>query len=830
MEKQKVIIVLLFTLLVNLCQSQYNWYQLYSGVSGNLWSVYFVNGNTGFVSGDIGNYILKTTNAGTNWIQKPIPSSILYVSFGDIYSGYATGNGGAIIKTTNSGDNWFNLSSPTSQNLLAPFILNNLTGWILGSYVLFSTTNGGINWITLTAPSSNQFGIYFLNTSTGYLSGSEGTFKTTNGGLNWILSLSSSEKTCVFFPSITTGYSAQADFFKTTNAGVNWYSVYTFAGQARSMYFIDNNIGYASTHNGHVYFTSNGGTNWVDTILTGSLWSINYSGSSMYSVGNSGMIFKKDLLHAYLNNIYKPNIGRIAFEQITLYDSLCSLHDSTFWYINDSLVSSQHSMTYIYPQGTTKIKLKISLNNGAKDSVTATVTRCIWKRYTSGQILAGLSLIGDSVLYAVSTGDAVYRMDINGNFIYPLVVGGSVLSSCSIANDTSVFITSTDANLYGFKSDGSNLWAPIPLGGQASTTPTVDSISNRLYVGISNGFFRAINRLAGTSAWSYFCNAPVRSSAVVSYDRKLVVASSVGTIYGFNLNNPTPVPPNWQLNLADSILVSPAIDAQGYFYFGSRSGKVYKISLTGTTNAGIVWQTPLTSAVTSSPTIDANGNIYVGTADGKFYSLNKNGGIRWFFQTPAQIKSTAAITTYQRVYFGNDAGEIYGLDTNKIVKFYYIDSAKISCAMLHHKGTLYFGNEAGRLFALYDSTGGSKGPVKPIWGTFQNNVRRTGEQLGTVSNYNHSSENIPDKFELFQNYPNPFNSMTNVQWTMSKSSNVKIVIYDVLGREVVTLVNEKLGPGKYSADFDGTNYASGVYFYKIVAGDFSEIKKMVLLK
>jgi hypothetical protein len=59
---------------------------------------------------------------------------------------------------------------------------------------------------------------------------------------------------------------------------------------------------------------------------------------------------------------------------------------------------------------------------------------------------------------------------------------------------------------------------------------------------------------------------------------------------------------------------------------------------------------------------------------------------------------------------------------------------------------------------------------------------------------------------------------------------VKLVIYDVLGREVTTLVNEKLNHGTYVADWDGTNYSSGVYFYKLITGEFIETKKMVLIK
>ena len=93
-----------------------------------------------------------------------------------------------------------------------------------------------------------------------------------------------------------------------------------------------------------------------------------------------------------------------------------------------------------------------------------------------------------------------------------------------------------------------------------------------------------------------------------------------------------------------------------------------------------------------------------------------------------------------------------------------------------------------------------------------------------------SSEEKPAEFRLFNNYPNPFNPTTNIKFNIAKLSFVKIVVYDVLGREVQTLVNELLSQGSYKISFDGTSLKSGIYFYKISAGDYSEIKKMLLIK
>jgi hypothetical protein len=97
---------------------------------------------------------------------------------------------------------------------------------------------------------------------------------------------------------------------------------------------------------------------------------------------------------------------------------------------------------------------------------------------------------------------------------------------------------------------------------------------------------------------------------------------------------------------------------------------------------------------------------------------------------------------------------------------------------------------------------------------------------GIIGNNNE----IPKNFTLLQNYPNPFNPSTKITYQIPVTGNVKLVIYDLLGREVKTLINEVKQPGTYLVDFDGTNFASGIYFYKLESGTFSESKKMILLK
>jgi TctA family transporter len=91
-------------------------------------------------------------------------------------------------------------------------------------------------------------------------------------------------------------------------------------------------------------------------------------------------------------------------------------------------------------------------------------------------------------------------------------------------------------------------------------------------------------------------------------------------------------------------------------------------------------------------------------------------------------------------------------------------------------------------------------------------------------------EHPVNEFRLNQNYPNPFNPSTKIDFSIPKASNVEMKVYNVLGQVLATLVNAPLAAGNHTVTFDAQNLASGVYFYSIKAGEFSSVKKMMLLK
>ncbi|MFI5211762.1 MAG: T9SS type A sorting domain-containing protein [Ignavibacteria bacterium] len=104
------------------------------------------------------------------------------------------------------------------------------------------------------------------------------------------------------------------------------------------------------------------------------------------------------------------------------------------------------------------------------------------------------------------------------------------------------------------------------------------------------------------------------------------------------------------------------------------------------------------------------------------------------------------------------------------------------------------------------------------------------DRYSAVTGISHTGNDIPNVFSLSQNYPNPFNPSTKIDFSIPKAGLVMLKVYDMLGREVESLVNKEMKPGFYSAAFDASKYATGIYFYKLVSGGFIETKKMILVK
>ena len=262
-----------------------NWVSLLEGFSSEMSSVLFINSNTGFVVG--GNpgssVILKTTDSGQNWTSQFFgPSNRWFwkVTFPSLDTGYVVGyyRGQLIYKTTNQGLNWFNIEPDNPpEHLHDVYFINNNTGFVVGwGGGVYKTVNGGNTWGFDSLPNSSFLAlstVLFVNNNTGFTAGS-GTpgnriFKTTNTGNNWnLISFTYWEYSMdvIFFPSLNTGYIiGDRGIYKTVNQGSDW-SFTPAAWVHTDIFFVNNNTGYVCGTQGRLIKTTTGGGNIVNVI------------------------------------------------------------------------------------------------------------------------------------------------------------------------------------------------------------------------------------------------------------------------------------------------------------------------------------------------------------------------------------------------------------------------------------------------------------------------------------------------------------------------------------------------------------------------------------
>ncbi len=264
----------------------------------------------------------------------------------------------------------------------------------------------------------------------------------------------------------------------------------------------------------------------------------------------------------------------------------------------------------------------------------------------------------------------------------------------------------------------------------------------------------------------------------------------------------------FQLNCGQSVLNG--------FFLDSLNGWVCGYLISKSSDGGISWFQCLSLGFQASYIYFVN--LYKGwlcSYNGKIFRTT-NSGENWNLQY-----NNNSYSLYKIQFVNEDTGWVIG-DSGTVLKTtnsginWFKQTAPI---LKNFKGIHMISSIEGWLcgdkYILYTTDGGGPIGIRPI------------------------SNELPNKFSLYQNYPNPFNPQTKIKFDIPPvrqrhsargGFDVRLVVYDALGREIATLVNEELKPGTYEVFWDGSNYPSGVYFYKLSAGDYLETKKMILLK
>ena len=149
---------------------------------------------------------------------------------------------------------------------------------------------------------------------------------------------------------------------------------------------------------------------------------------------------------------------------------------------------------------------------------------------------------------------------------------------------------------------------------------------------------------------------------------------------------------------------------------------------------------------------------------------------------------------------------------------------KVSASSFTPDSTVFFGDYTG--IAARD------GRVYPVWMRLDNGVTSiwTAPYADSSGRGGRRAPGVPSAFALIQNYPNPFNPSTTIPYQMPRAADVRLAVYDLLGREVVRLVDGPKPAGFYSATFDAARLSSGIYFYRLSAAGFSAQRAMIFLK
>lgn len=279
------------------------WYVQQSGTNYALKSVYFTDINTGYACGY--NTVLKTTNAGVNWLNMTLQGNHQSVIFADMNTGYLAGDSGKIFKTTNSGANWITQSTGTVNNLSTINFYNSNTGIAAGyGKTLIKTTNGGSNWFSVSSIiwEVDFFSSEIIDENNYYVTGTDSyIIRTTNGGANWI-SYTMGEVNPLFtveFINQNTGFATGCCgmFLSTTNGGVNWIDHFylSLGFTFHSLKFMNSLTGFCSGSNGMMYRSTNGGLSWDSTVTTTdeTLYSVQMvNNTTGWAVGGYGTILK----------------------------------------------------------------------------------------------------------------------------------------------------------------------------------------------------------------------------------------------------------------------------------------------------------------------------------------------------------------------------------------------------------------------------------------------------------------------------------------------------------------------------------------------------------
>ena len=649
---------------------------------------------------------------------------------------------------------------------------------------IYSTNDGGNTWVNCNSPvlsvsslAANNSSLFVCGRADTVLRDPQGmpilpnlVFKSNNGGRNWQLSFSLSRLTVGVSSLLAIG-----DTILATSAG----------GIYRSM---DNGDTWQRTDSS-ISFTGFGAALHR---VQNRLYAV---GSRILSSGDWGATWT--LLTAQFSNaVTLGSLDTILFVVGSGGISRSTDNGRTWQLINNGLTNPERIEQFSVIGDTIYV--------GGFDGIFTSVNRGdLWQPLPTGIPETQPDGLGihRGKLYVSHQSRGVASTRDNGNTWQPIQTLPIAETVSLHVSGNEVFAGTRGNGVFSTKDNG-RTWQPRNLGlslhRRRAVTPAVMSLTNSgnsLFCTIAENIdnpivYRSLN--SGETWQAASAGIPMRGGAGDVVSRGNLLFASYLQLYRSSDGGNT-----WQATSPDTIGGKLLLVGNTLIASNNITGGSLKIS----EDNGQTW----TNSNTQLPwviSLATLGNvIFAGTQFGIYRSTDMGRNWQWVTRE-INMRSVPAMVSVSNIVFATSNAQVWlSADTGNTWRNTGNLGASVTSLAVNN----------GELYA---------GTVNGVWKA----------PLARLSVSSEVKRDLSKTFLLFQNYPNPFNPSTIISYQLPMTSNVSLKVYDILGRELVTLVNQRQSAGVYQVDFNATRFASGVYFYRLTANENSEIRKMMLMK
>ena len=717
-------------------------------------------------------------------VSRNIGQSITDIHMFDVNNGIACGGGGLIYKTTDGGLYWNIFQSPVTSTLYSIMFVNNMDGFIGTDKQLLVTKDGGNTWtqLPISEAAGNVKGLYFTDVNNGQalVSATSGgqIFKTTDGGLTWTKTLQAAKDLLAF------------SFYSPTKGVATGKDVAT------------------------LYYTTDGNT-WTNS-PTPALGGFNYTRSDIWGVY---MVSE--------NVAYGTGWGsRAAGLQPTIH--IKTTNGGQTW---EYQTLPENQRTYINFEDMYFKDVNTGFCVGGSSS------------YEGGVILKTTDGGVNWEYVPAKLGFPINTIKGNGDNLWVAGDAGCVAHSSDFGVTWELIVPYPAAYMYDLELLGYTIFA----GGFSGAYVRFDMPVTKGRFDISGGFAIVNNKSPKINEIQAFDYGPFGNNSIfyMARSNNLVAKSTNSGESWFGLTRDTSA-----LTLAWNGL--HFLDENTGFVAGKVENQLIK-----TTDGGATWIQLFPNAGVDLNDVyfdDLNKGVVIGK--NRTVKYTEDGGLTWATATLNNIPAGAPTSAeLKRIAFVNsNLGFIAGVlnfkttDGGKTWDYLTIpDPTKTMTSVsvvtnsfqdtkvcLSGANKIYESSDFGltwndvldtnvvKITSIY---GGKYDFGGCIWITGANSSIYTTNPLVNVDD-----PILKYRFYIEQNFPNPFNPTTRINYSLSDFGKVNLSVYNLLGQKVAELVNAEQVTGSYSIDFDAQNLSSGVYFYTLKVNNFSQTKKMVLIR